>query len=96
MPQILRDDELAEGINYLNSKQREVFTVVHTWAKDYVKYNENNIEPIHIFPSGSGGAGKSHLVDVIHNAIIKEYCFITVMTQMYRKVFYLGLQEYKQ
>ena len=29
IPQILRDDENAE-INYINSKQREVFNPVHT------------------------------------------------------------------
>ena len=34
--------------------------MVHTWAKDCVKYDEHNVEPIHI--SGSGGTGKSHLV----------------------------------
>ena len=33
IPQILRDDENAEGINYLNSKQREVFNAVYTWVK---------------------------------------------------------------
>ena len=27
------EDEIAEGINSLNSKQREVFNVVHKWAK---------------------------------------------------------------
>ena len=35
MPQILPDIEIAEGINPLNSKQREVFDVVHSWDKDY-------------------------------------------------------------
>ena len=30
MPQVLPDDEIAKGINSLNSKQREVFNVVHT------------------------------------------------------------------
>ena len=29
MPQILPDNEIAEGINSLNSKEREVFNVVH-------------------------------------------------------------------
>ena len=36
MPKILTDDEIKEGINSLNSKQREVFNVAYTWAKDYV------------------------------------------------------------
>ena len=29
--------------------------MVHTWAKDYVKYNGHNTEPIHVFLSGIGG-----------------------------------------
>ena len=48
MPKILPDDEIAEGINSLNLKQREVFNVVQTWAKDYVKYDGHDIEPAHI------------------------------------------------
>ena len=61
MPQMLQDDEIAEGINSLNSKQREVFKVVHKWVKVYVKCNGHNLEPIHIFLSGSGCTGKSQL-----------------------------------
>ena len=33
MPQLLPDGEIVKGINSLNQKQREVFDVVHTWAK---------------------------------------------------------------
>ena len=69
MPQILPDDEIAKGINSLNSEQREDFNVVHTWVKDYVKYDGHNVEPIHIFFSDSGGTGKSHLEKVTYNAI---------------------------
>ena len=50
--QILPDDEIAEGINSLNSEQREVFNVVHTWVKDYLNYDRLNVETIHIFFSG--------------------------------------------
>ena len=63
------DNEIAEGINSLNSKQ--IFNVVHTWAKEYINYDGHNVEPIHIFLSGSGGTGKSHLVKAIHNTISK-------------------------
>ena len=55
---LLQDDEIAKRINSLNSKQREDFNVVHTWAKDY----GHNVEPLHIF--------LSHLVKVIYNACI--------------------------
>ena len=65
MPKILPDDEIAEGIISLNLKQRAVFSVAHTWAKDYVKYNGNDVEPVHVFLSGSGDTGKPHLVKVM-------------------------------
>ena len=52
---ILPDDEIAECINSLNSTQREVFNLVHTWTKDYAKYNGDNItKPVHIFPAVVG------------------------------------------
>ena len=68
MLQILPNDEIEKGINFLNSKQREVFNVVHTWAKDYEKYDEYYVEPTHILLSGSGGTSKSHMEKVIYNA----------------------------
>lgn len=37
----------------------EVFSVVHIWAKDYVKYHGCDVEAVHIFLSGSVGTGKS-------------------------------------
>ena len=49
MSQILPDNEIAKGINSLNSKQREVFNVIHTWDKNYVKYNGHDVEPVTYF-----------------------------------------------
>ena len=68
---ILPDDEIAGSINSLNSKQREVFNVIHKWTKEYAKYNVHNVKPSHIFLLGSGDTGKSHLVKFIYNAISK-------------------------
>ena len=45
--------------------------MVYIWAKDYVKYDEYYVLPIHIFFSSRGGTGISHLVKVIYNAISK-------------------------
>ena len=75
MPQTLKDGEIAKGVNSLNSKQREVFNVVYKWAKDYVICNGHNVEPVYIFFSDSGGTGKSHLVEVIYNAISKKLLY---------------------
>ena len=33
LPQILPDDEISEGINSLNLKQRKVFNVLHKWVE---------------------------------------------------------------
>ena len=74
-PQILPDGEIAKGVNSLNSNQREVFNVVHKWAKDYVKCNGHNVEPVYIFLSGSGDTGKSHLVKIIYSAISKRLLY---------------------
>ena len=76
MPQILPDYEIVvEGINYLNSKQREVVNVVHIWVKDHLKYGGHYVEPGHILLSDSGGTGKSHLMKVIYNAISKALLY---------------------
>ena len=66
--------------------------MVYTWAKDYVKYDEHNVEQIHIFLSGSRGTGKSHLVKVIYNAILKTLLY----NSKDQKLFYFDLQEYHQ
>ena len=47
-------------------------------AKDYVKYNGHNVEPVDIFLSGSGGTGKSHLVKVIYNVISKTLLYHSI------------------
>ena len=50
---MLPDDEIAESVESLHSKQREVFDVVHTWDTDYVKYDGHDVEPVHVFLLGS-------------------------------------------
>ena len=75
MPQILQGDEISKGTNPLNSKQREVFNLVHTWGNIYVIYDGHDVKPVHIFLSGSGGTGKSHLVKVIYDAISKTLLY---------------------
>ena len=75
MPKVLLDDTIAEVITSLNSKQMEVFNVVHTWAKYYEKSDGRNVEPVLIFLLGSGGTGKIHFVKVIHNVISKTLLY---------------------
>ena len=39
--------------------------MVHTWAKDYVKYDGHHVETVHVFISGSRETSQSHFVKVI-------------------------------
>ena len=87
MSQIV-DDDIAKGINYLSD-----FKVVHIWAKDYVKYDgHDDVEPVHIFWSGSGETGKAHLVKVIYNAISTTLLHHRTDSEN----FYLDPQGYQQ
>ena len=72
MPRIVADDEIVENINFLNSKQRDVFSIVHNWVKEYAKHKGVNVKAVHIFLSESGATGKSHLVKTIYNAVAKN------------------------
>ena len=75
MSQTLPHSEIAKGVNFLSSKRREIFNVVHKWAKDYVKCNGHNVEPVYIFLSDSGSTIKSHLMKIIYNAILKTLLY---------------------
>ena len=71
----LPDDEIAEGISSLSLKQRELSNVLHTWAKDYVKCDGHDFEPVIISLSGSADTGQSHLLKVIYSAISVSLIF---------------------
>ena len=80
IPKKATDDEIAANIRSLNKKQHMVFDVLHQWARNYVKNVSSTkkkkkkkiqINPVPIFLSGSGGTGKSHLVETIYQVVSK-------------------------
>ena len=79
----------------MKPKQREVFNVVHAWAKDYVKYDGHHVETVHVFISGSRETSKSYFVKVIYENTSKAF-FIIARTLRNQEFFYLDLQEYQQ
>ena len=81
-------------MNSLNLKEREVFNVVYAWTKDYLKYNGHDAEPVNIFPSGSGGTSKSHLMKVLYNAISKTLLYHCKVAEK-RRVLLLGPNKYR-
>ena len=72
MSRIMADDDISESINSPNFKQCDVFTAVHNKAKEYAKHNCVSTKPVHIFISESGHTGKSHLLNIIYNILLKS------------------------
>ena len=79
MPQMLTYGEIAANIKSLNKKQRDAFNIVHKWARDYANSMSQKrvctVKPIHIFLSGSGGTGKSHLIKNIYQSVSKKLLY---------------------
>ena len=88
IPRIMIDDEIFESTNPLNSKQRDVFNVVHNWAKEYADHKGVNVKPVHIFLYGHGSTGKSHLVKTIYNAVLKTLLLNYKKKQKHPESFY--------
>ena len=79
IPKVATDDKIAANIRSLNKKLSMVFDVLHQWTRNYVRNvsSKENLQnnPVHIFVSGSGGTGKSHLVKTIHQVISTELLY---------------------
>ena len=72
------DYELNAMIRSLNHKQRTLFNIVHSWAKQYVKSSVlslQNLEPFHIFLTGNAGCGKSFLMKVLYQSLTKTLSY---------------------
>ena len=79
IPKIATNDEIATNIRSLNKKQCMVLDVLHQWARNYVKNVSSKknlqINPVHIFLSGSGSTGNSQLVKTIYQVVSTELLF---------------------
>ena len=71
-PSSLPTVDINEKIRSLNGQQREIFDVIHKWAKQLLEYENSvalggsNIEPVRLFVTGNGGVGKSFLLNVLY------------------------------
>ena len=69
------DDEINSKIRSLNLKQQQIFDFIYNWAKLHVRATKKQSTPFHLFLSGSGGCGKSHLIQAIFHAVSKVFLY---------------------
>ena len=72
---LFSDDMINEHIRSLNEEQQKVFDVLHKWSKDFIKNvgskRPQTINSFHIFITGGGAVGESHLIKTIHMSLSK-------------------------
>ena len=69
---IIPPEEYRSLIKGLNKRQRQIVTYHRKWCKEAVLALKEgkNIKPYHIFVSGPGGVGKSHIIRIIQSDTI--------------------------
>ena len=62
--------QYREMLRELNTKQRAIVMFHRNWCKKAVIAIKQGkpVEPYHVFLSGPGGVGKSHVIRLIHSA----------------------------
>ena len=76
-PSEISDDDLRESVRSLNTEQRLAYDTALTWCRNKVK-NMNSVKPqhvpaIHLFITGGGGSGKSHVIKTIYHTATKTF-----------------------
>ena len=71
--ELLPPDEYRALMRGLNTKQKQVVRFHRKWCKSAVISMKTGqpVKPYHIFLSGPGGVGKSHVISLIHRDTVK-------------------------
>ena len=75
-PLDISDDDLRRSVRSLNTQQRYAYDKVLSWCRNKVKnlnsLKQIEVQQIHMFLTGGGGAGKSHLTNSIYHTVTKH------------------------
>lgn len=79
-PKEISDDQLCQSVRSLNNMQRKAYNRVLSWTRNKMKnlncLKSQNVEPIYLFITGGGAAGKSHLIKTIYHTVVKTYKYM--------------------
>ena len=66
-------DQYRQYLRELNEQQRSIVMFHRNWCKQTVIALKEGkpVEPYHVFLSGPGGVGKSHVIKLIHSDTLK-------------------------
>ena len=73
-PNLLSNEEYFERMRKLNPEQKKIVNLHTKWCKavvQCVKYSKAMPDPYHLYISGAGGVGKSHVISLLRHITIK-------------------------
>ena len=78
-PNLLTNEEYFERMRNLNSEQKKIVNFHTKWCKSVVqcvKHNKKMPDAYHLYISGAGGVGKSHVISLLRHITIKYMRFL--------------------